>query len=309
MDTQTQTTQHVEGQNADILETTVHFLLSELMRVGKVACESIKQEEAAAPGTGNPLQAPLHNQPSSTEEIPAQPSEESQSDSENRSDSHFYACFLMQCLTELLFSYEQCKTAFLSYPKKPSQRHTPGKDSGIRFKSTALNYLLQELVSFGAFNMEPKFDARKRIMLCNWAMSTIVALCVDSQGETRSSPTTLSAVRRTVLEAINKSFKEVPPSETVDVRYGRLLALADLCHKLLVTRVSPGSSKAPDVIATEIAKIMLEKSFVGTLTGILSEVDLNYPNMQSLVTAILRPLEYLYDSIPSKSSIKKLTSR
>jgi E3 ubiquitin-protein ligase HUWE1 len=32
---------------------------------------------------------------------------------------------------------------------------------------------------------------------------------------------------------------------------------------------------------------------VSTLTNALSEVDLNYPNVRSLVTAILRPLEHL----------------
>ncbi len=74
-----------------------------------------------------------------------------------------YACFLMQCLTELLFSYEACTTAFLSYSRKKGS----SKESGSRPKSTALVFLLSELVSFGAFNIEPKFDAHKRIMWCN----------------------------------------------------------------------------------------------------------------------------------------------
>ena len=52
--------------------------------------------------------------------------------------------------------------------------------------------------------------------------------------------------------------------------------------------------KAGDEVPTHIAKVMLEKNFVATLTNVLSEVDLNYPNIRNVVSSVLRPLEHLY---------------
>lgn len=90
----------------------------------------------------------------------------------------------MQSLSELLFSYEQCKLAFLTYPKKGKQ--TPAKDVFSRSKSAALSFLLTELVSFGPFNVDPKVDSKKRIVSCNWAMSVIMALCVGSSASSEA---------------------------------------------------------------------------------------------------------------------------
>ena len=65
-----------------------------------------------------------------------------------------------------------------------------------------------------------------------------------------------------------------------------------MCHRMLTTRVN---ARMPlhDEVPAHIAKIMLEKNFVASLTSALAEVDLNYPNVKSLLTSILLPLEYL----------------
>jgi hypothetical protein len=70
-------------------------------------------------------------------------------------EPHFYAGFLMKCLSELLFSYEQCRVVFLMYPKRQGQVPA-NKDVFARSKSSALNFLLSELVSFGTFQPEVK---------------------------------------------------------------------------------------------------------------------------------------------------------
>lgn len=286
----------------DDLETVVHFMVGELIRVAKHASENSGEEpssrsvkQTASAGSNHPSTVSIEptisvSAPPTTQE---QATEGAASSSQDHSD-FFYACFLMQCLTELLFSYDSCKTAFLSYHKKKIQ--TPSKDTGSRHKTTALNFLLSDLVSFGGFHSEPKFDARKRIMLCNWAMSVIVALCVDcsSARDVKVVPVDIASIRKTVLEAVSRSIKDAPPSESDDARYGRLLALADLCHRLLTVRFNAGANKPQEETPMHIAKIMLEKNFVATLTSVLSDIDLNYPNMRSLVTAILRPLEHLY---------------
>lgn len=288
----------VASDQSTSFDVVIHHLLGELLRVGKSASDALRAEAAGGGKLDNPSVDVTVGAPSPLEGVvesntPAGNAANENSPSAKPNDDYFYACFLMQCLSELLFSYDQCKLAFLSYPKTRSQ--TPAKSILSRSKSTALNFLLSELVSFGAFNVEPKFDAKKRIILCNWAMSVIVALCVDggSLSDGSVGSVDLPAVRKLVLESISKSLKESPAHETIDARYGRTLALADLCHRLLTVRFNNGSSKSLDETPMQLAKIMLEKNFVATLTNVLTDIDLNYPNMRSLVAAILRPLDFL----------------
>ncbi|KAI5123932.1 hypothetical protein M0805_006347 [Coniferiporia weirii] len=295
-------TLHSPSVLSDTLEAVVHYMLSELIKVGKTASDSLRAEMPVSNSDVKPSVSPVPTPQGSTAPVAGESSKsppssivpESAELAQKTQDAHFYACFLMQSLSELLFSYEQCKIAFLAYPKKRNQ--TPAKDAFARSKSVALHFLLSELVSVGAFNAGPNFGAKKRIVLCNWAMSVIVALCVDSSAShgTSNHSLDLASIRKLVLESISRSIKDTSASESVDARYGRTLALADLCHRLLTVRFgSAGSTKGVEETPMHLAKIMLEKNFVATLTGVLSDVDLNYPNMRSLVAAILRPLEYL----------------
>ncbi|CDO77710.1 hypothetical protein BN946_scf184969.g61 [Trametes cinnabarina] len=204
-----------------------------------------------------------------------------------------YPCFIMQAMTELLFSYDACKVAFLSYsPKKRNQ--TPAKEGAFKHRTASLQFLISDLLTFGTINPQPPTEARKQITLCNWAMSVIVALCVDTTvtHDIKDVSAELVSIRKFVLEAISRALKDLPTSENTESRYSRLLALADLCHRLLTVRFNSGK-KAGDEAPTHIAKVMLEKNFVATLTNVLSEVDLNYPNIRNVVSSVLRPLEYL----------------
>ena len=71
------------------------------------------------------------------------------------------------------------------------------------------------------------------------------------------------------------------------------MGLADLCNKLLSFRIGNGNAKPVDESPMHIAKIMLEKNFVATLTNVQTDIDLNYPHIKNPITAGLRPLEYL----------------
>lgn len=270
----------------DSLETVVHFLVGEVMRTAK--------------DTPGPTDASPHKpHEDATVERPTSgtgPSVENAAGSiaPTSQDNSQYSCFLMQCLTELLFSYDSCKTAFLSYStKKRSQ--VSAKETANKHRTTALHFILSDLVTFGTINPQSNADVRNRITLCNWAMSVIVALCVDSSTnhEAKDVSPELVSVRKFVLEAVSRAIKDSASSDNVDARYGRLLALADLCHRLLTVRFNTPSRKQLDDTPTHIAKVMLEKNFVATLTSALADVDLNYPNVRGLVASILRPLEYL----------------
>jgi E3 ubiquitin-protein ligase HUWE1 len=124
-------------------------------------------------------------------------------------------------------------------------------------------------------------------------MSVLVALCVDTSSgqEGKEISSDLVAVQKFVLESISRSIKDTP-TESTERQYGRLFALSDLCYRLLTVRFNLASRKHEDS-PTQISKVMLEKNFVATLTNALSDVDLNYPNIRTLVVAILKPLEFL----------------
>ncbi|THH30438.1 hypothetical protein EUX98_g3760 [Antrodiella citrinella] len=285
------------------LDAVIHFLITELMRTVRneyppegAPTESIAPQATtdtqqpsssttATPNSGSETQVP---QPSASTE------QQGSGEVNSRDADYIYACFLMQCLTELLFSYDSCKLAFLSYsPKK--RLHTAAKDSASKHRTAALQFLINELMSFGSINPPSDTETKRQVMLCNWAMSVIVALCVDTfpSQDIKDVPADRISVRKFVLEAISRAVKDLSASDSAEVRYSRLLALSDLCYRLLSVRFNMGPRKANDETPTHLAKVMLEKNFVATLTNALSEVDLNYPNIRSVVAGILRPLEFL----------------
>lgn len=269
---------------SEATETLVHYLVGELMRTVKTDL----YPEQANTDSSKPVDVPTTTegltdgaQPAAEVKPPQDPTDYS------------YPCFIMQVITELLFSYDACKVAFLSYsPKKRNQ--TPAKEGSAKHRTAAIQFLLSDLLTFGTINPQPPSDARKQITLCNWAMSVIVALCVDTGAtqDIKDVPAEIVSIRKFVLEAISRALKDLPTSENTENRYSRLLALSDLCHRLLTVRFNSGK-KTTDETPTHIAKVMLEKNFVSTLTNVLAEVDLNYPNIRNVVSSVLRPLEYL----------------
>ncbi|KAF9029021.1 hypothetical protein BDZ89DRAFT_1101623 [Hymenopellis radicata] len=248
-----------------VTDAAIHYLIGELMAVYKSLMDK-----------------------------PAETSSENDKDAGSKDKTQFM-CFMMQCLTELLFSYDSCKSAFLSYsPKKP--RISGVSKDNTKHRTHTLSFFLNDLVAYENLNAQKDTDSQNRMQICNWAMSVLVALCVDSSSthEPKEVAPSLVSVRKTVLDAISRTIKDLPSSDSLPSRYGRLLAIGDLCHRLLTVRFNHASSrKQHDDGPTHIAKVMLEKGFVSTLTGALSEVDLNYPNVRTLVQSIMRPLEHL----------------
>lgn len=278
----------LSSESGNSLEALVHFLVAELM-------QTIKAEGSSeVPATDATTSQNVVSTTSATTEAVT-----SNRNAPGDRVDHSYACFLMQCLAELLFSYESCKTAFLSYsPRK--RTHTPSKDAN-KHRTAAIQFLLQELLSYGTTDLQSASDARKQIVLCNWAMSVVVALCVDPSyaQDTKEISAELTSVRKFVLEAISRALKDVSSHDNPDQRYGRLLALADLCNRLLTVRFNSAQRKSNEEFPTHIAKVMLEKNFVATLTNAVSEIDLNYPNVRGVVTSILKPLDLLYAFLSS----------
>ncbi|CAG8826472.1 3351_t:CDS:1, partial [Dentiscutata erythropus] len=106
----------------------------------------------------------------------------------------------------------------------------------------------------------------------------------------------LVQVRKFVIDNIIRSFKSaISSSDPIEAKYGRLLALAELCYAILTARTSTNNNanKPVEDGHASIAKIMLDKNFVNTLTDALAEVDLNYPSARILINALLKPFEFL----------------
>ena len=277
------------------VESVIQLLILELMNTVKVLNET--PDLAGNVNNMGPTQSESLLAERMQSDIPIRSNDMTDSTSTPPIDVHDkyqYLCFTMQCLTELLFSYDTCKVAFLSYSKKRSQQgHS--KDQANKFRTTTLHFLLSDLITYGTISPSSDGKHRNKGLLCSWAMNVVGALCVDTSSalEMKDVSVDLTNVRKFVLETISRAIKDLSPTESTEARYGRLLALADLCHRLLTVRMNLGSRKQHDEVPTHMAKIMLEKNFVAILTTALSEIDLNYPNVRNLVAAILRPLEHL----------------
>ena len=205
---------------------------------------------------------------------------------------YVYTCFLLQCLTELLSTYNPCKLAFTNYSRK--RAGTPSKDSKPR--AAVLQFILSEMISIGDMNASAMpTSMKKRMTLSVWAMSVVVALCMDPSvsSNIKDIPGEVIAARKLVLDVIAKSIRDALTGETLESRYSRLSALAELTFRLLSRTSAPGGAKPTGDAHLHIPKIMLEKNFVALLTSTLGEIDLNFPNVRSLVTTLLRPLELL----------------
>ncbi|GHJ84973.1 hypothetical protein NliqN6_1375 [Naganishia liquefaciens] len=221
--------------------------------------------------------------------------EDDQSAAEKRLGGNFLV------LTELLGSYLDCKSALLSSSKRIGKEST----MNARTRSPILNVLLNHYATNIAFDMDvcrttaqPITESqRSRLNFSNWSSSAIVALCSDPTSQANTPLKDISAVvvnvRKTVMDVLARAIKDASSSnESLNSRYGRLWALAELCYRLLTAK-STVQARSHDDSSLHIAKIMLEKGFVPLLTGVLGEIDLNYPQVRVLITAIMQPLDYL----------------
>ena len=215
---------------------------------------------------------------------------------------HVFRNFILQCLAELLHCYNRTKIEFINFSRKADPKATtPSKP-----RSGVLNYLLNDVITAGTLSHEETIAYRKKNSTSNWAMSAIVSLCLrtnehgphSKQDSNEEDETDLIFVRKFVLEHALKAFKDANASdEHPDIKYARLLDLADLFNRLLQGKLLPfNSSPTPGMeggFQKSIAKLMFEKNFIGALTGSIADIDLNFPGSKRAIKYILRPLKQL----------------
>ncbi|KAF2834163.1 hypothetical protein M501DRAFT_1001473 [Patellaria atrata CBS 101060] len=285
----------------------IHYLLCELLAYKDV--EDKEQLDQTPSNTSNNVDIEMTN----ADNVSVPPSE-SDSTSEQKktersdfkADQHpiyIYRCFILQCLTELLSSYNRTKVEFINFSRKADpQATTPSKP-----RSGVLNYLLTSLLPVGSLNHDGDLSFKKKLATSGWATAVVVAL-TDKTSEHKSDVSEtinnegdpeLFYVRKFVLEHALKAFKDANSStEPLDMKYSRLLTLADLFTKALMGKLNPNdtSPHSHEVYYTsqkQLAKIMYEKNFIGALTNSIADIDLNFPNSKRAVKYILRPLKAL----------------
>lgn len=216
---------------------------------------------------------------------------------------HFhYRCFLLEALTELLESYQSAKVEFVNFKQEPKTT-TPSKP-----RPAMLNYLLTRLIPVGTLVKVDSVAMKKKDAQSQWAISLIVALCLQPNhvdlskhnNTTRDTENDLTYIRKFVLESSYKTFKDAAAiDEPLDSKYGRLLNLADLFCRLLLGRAMPKNfynSGSTATVQKGLAKIMFEKNYIAMLTGAIADLDLNFPNSRRAVKYILRPLKLLTET-------------
>ena len=284
--------QHKAEPN-ELVVTVTHHLISEMMSQAKPPTETKESAEdmsSAAPTaalatttTSADASTAVQEQTAPTLPLPGAPKDLD------------YPRLITDILTELLLSYDSCKLAFLSYPRKKIGSTTyKEKDSTTKVKSPALQYLLQEVISVKG---DPTEWSKKQTKT-NHLHTMIVALCADINvtADLKAVSPVVTSVRKAVLDAVAKAIRENHSSNQVDgveVRYGRYHALAQVCERLLTVNLHLATTKAHEDSLIHISKLMLEKNFVSILSGILSEIDLNHPLASNLTAAVLAPLENL----------------
>ena len=320
-ETDANTQKSVEAESADaskaaeakpptveVTDGVIQFLLRELSNYRDVEdkTSSTFKELAPSPQTnGTSGDVEMADASTSTATAPAH-----RSDSSSKTEKpvfkpeehtiYIYRCFVLQCLAELLASYQRTKIEFINFSRKPeTQPVTPSKP-----RAGTLNYLLNVLIPIGTLEHRDDIAHRKRTSTSNWAIAVVVSLCSKttefrtlselSNGEISQEMTDLIFVRKFVLEHALRAFKEATAStEQLDLRYSRLLALGDLFNKVLGSKRPEHNTNHLLFSHGSIGKLMYERNFIPALTSAIAELDLNFPNAKRTVKYLLAPLKHL----------------
>ncbi|GAA6003447.1 E3 ubiquitin-protein ligase TOM1 [Rhodotorula paludigena] len=290
------------------VESTVHFLMQQVLDTHKAALAPIPVPAAAAteeptgPAASGATDSPAPSAAAATSAATADAGKKDSKDAHIPADvplGDFYqSAFSLACLAELVASYNPCKSGFLTF----STRKGASKEAvAARSRSSFLYFLLNDLVPSTTLVPSLDFDSKRISSMWGWASLVIVGLCYDataaslgSGSSDKDSVNDITNVRKAVLDAIARAYRDAMASnEPTEHRYARLACLSDLCHRLLTARPFPHAGRPHSETSMQLAKLMLERNFAVILTNALAEVDLNFPHVNSLINAILRPLENL----------------
>lgn len=205
-----------------------------------------------------------------------------------------YMLFLLKVITELLASYKQSKLEFLTFSKKQlfqSENEGPSKP-----RSTSLNFFLHQLIQSAGTDLTNPEDNRKRAVSDLTCKAIVAFISTIDQGSLKADPKKvdpdMTFIRKFTVDSILKVVKDISlSSHNMQTRYKKLISL----NKLIPSLLSKSRDKLVEASTVEfdsfhVAKTMIDAGLPQALTGVLTEIDLNYPEyyfiLDSVVTAL-----------------------
>jgi E3 ubiquitin-protein ligase HUWE1 len=215
--------------------------------------------------------------------------------SKNEHCSHII--FLLKVLTELLASYKQSKLEFLTFSKK--QLFQSSKSEAAKPRSTSLNFLLHQLILAGKPDL-PDSEMARKLFISDLAVSTIISfVSTVSNSEIKANPKNvdpdLTFMRKFTIDSIHKVLKEsVATAPGLKSMCNRVTSLCLTLRSLLSpNEESYLDSSVIEFDAFHLANVVFESGLPGTLTSILSDVDLNFSDYIFPLEAVVNVLSFL----------------
>jgi E3 ubiquitin-protein ligase HUWE1 len=308
----------------------MHFIVSELLNYREVEdkeaphistdAQPTNDGSALRPGTTNGAASGHAVSPSSvSEQKDKKPSKQS-----FKAEEHpifVYRCFLLNCLAELLQSYNRTKVEFINYKRGATlQTNTP-----IKPRASVLNYLLNDLLYLNSLaGVTDSTFLKKKFATATQAQQVLVAL-VSRTNEKSSDrrkdnyeyddEPDLLFVRKFVLDTVLRSYKDAAShAEPLELRYGKMLALAELMSQMIgeKDRGEPTNTRGTDPALTrsqaQMKRLMYEKGYLSALTASVADIDLTFPNVKRTIKYILRVLRTLTKTAIHLSQSNIITS-
>ncbi|RGP79709.1 e3 ubiquitin- ligase huwe1 [Fusarium longipes] len=232
-----------------------------------------------------------------------------------------YRCFLLNCLAELLQSYNRTKMEFINFKRNaPLTTSTP-----IKPRSSVLNYLIYDLLCQGNLSGAADSIAGKKKAATSVQTQKVLVALVSKTSEKAidrgkdkfaydEEPDLLFA-RKFVLDTMLKAYERAPFSDDpLETRYSRMQCLAELMNHMVGEKDKdqggPGRG-ADNVLArshAQLRRLMYEKGYLEKLTSSIAEINLNYPGVKRAIKYILRVLRVLTETAKELSHSNMLSS-
>ncbi|OHE97086.1 HECT-domain-containing protein [Colletotrichum orchidophilum] len=308
----------------------IHFLLCELLNYREVddnePLQVTKDTKSTVPSGSTPTESA--SKEATPDNQDATDSKDKDKDKKStkpvfRAEEHphfIYRCFLLNCLAELLQSYNQTKVEFINFKRGASmQTNTP-----VKRRPNVLNYLIHDLLCQG--NLSDNGDSilsKKKAATSAQAQQVLVAL-VAKTGERvidksrdrfeYDDEPDLLFVRKFVLDTILKAYERaVTPEEPVDTRYLKMQCLAELMNHVIGEKDKETTSQraldSPQGRSqAQLRRMMYEKGYLDKLTSSIAEVDLSHAGVKRAIKYVLRVLRVLTDTAKELSRSHVLPS-
>ncbi|KAM0556810.1 hypothetical protein ACHAPJ_005870 [Fusarium lateritium] len=300
----------------------IHFLLCELLNYREVddkevpTVEKDSKTDTVSTSEDGPSSSKDNTSTDAKDKKPSKPV--------FKSDEHpifVYRCFLLNCLAELLQSYNRTKMEFINFKRSaPLTTSTP-----IKPRSSVLNYLIYDLLCQG--NLSGTVDSiagKKKAATSAQTQKVLVALVAKTsekaidRGKDKfaydEEPDLLFA-RKFVLDTMLKAYERAPLSdEPLETRYSRMQCLAELMNYMVGERDKDqganarGSDNVQARSHAQLRRLMYEKGYLDKLTSSIAEINLNYPGVKRAIKYILRVLRVLTETAKELSHSNILPS-